>query len=856
MVSLFKEDQKDVREHLLDLYLDVKVRSNDELDDNKLAEERQKLRNVASNVIIDYIRSSIEILLNLKNEDLPGGGNNGSSSNNQHGFNISESLHNISINSSQSNVMMKFNKKKGQNQKGSNYNLHSPAGSQSDYNRLMNLNDGGETNKSMISNSVNHTTTQMGYEEQMQQYEADIRNHISIEQQLKIYIDNLKYKMECDEKELIKKEQQFNEQISQLQKDKARLDELMSLKDKDLDTCKDEIKLLKDQVTSIETKNEKMRKESLQVAESKFKIQMSQMQEELDKYKTAYQSQHLTRQYSNMTAQRPFNNQFEGIQQSQNNNNSASVNAFQYQTSNEGMNNGAMQLVNFYANEDQNLIGVDHKSGNLPSGHKKNQLSLQSNKSTGKILTSGYAHTLSTHQSTQGVKDHQNQINQNFHNTVQSHQKYQPQANNLMGISNQISFTNPRNSTAMETNAKIAASHNSMESSKQSKTKTMIKNHSEYFVTNPNVRELVENSQKSFRNKAAQLLNSQGALAKKSTVNKSPEKSLTKTSLYKMTMQKSQEKFQTTGLNTNNKRLSNKPSKERNLLQQSTQMSQASFNQSLTSQAHGHHHRRSKTGAMNSFLGISNTVASTSFRPTANNSYQRSRENSQSNNSRVGISGSTAQSMIAQQQAVLNGLNMMPANNQASYSFIKNSNLGQGRTIQGPVAANFNLGSLQTYSIDNYDIQDDNTHKIPHSYQMKEILNSNHFNSLFDEDAEKAEKEKKSLDGGTQHIKSMKNLKATILGSHQHIKQPTKFKVSEKDIQYRNNQIHESQIETLKKMQSSFNPQNQRAAQGLAATSVLTFSNSLTGTQQINIPTQSITINHSNNINSNHSKNM
>ncbi len=56
----------------------------------------------------------------------------------------------------------------------------------------------------------------MGLEEQMQQYEADIRNHISvklilfltlqIEQQLKIYIDNLKYKSECEEKEFIKKE--------------------------------------------------------------------------------------------------------------------------------------------------------------------------------------------------------------------------------------------------------------------------------------------------------------------------------------------------------------------------------------------------------------------------------------------------------------------------------------------------------------------------------------------------------------------------------------------------------------------------------------------------------------------------
>jgi hypothetical protein len=35
----------------------------------KLLEERSKLKNVGTKVIVDYIRSSIEILLNLKMED-------------------------------------------------------------------------------------------------------------------------------------------------------------------------------------------------------------------------------------------------------------------------------------------------------------------------------------------------------------------------------------------------------------------------------------------------------------------------------------------------------------------------------------------------------------------------------------------------------------------------------------------------------------------------------------------------------------------------------------------------------------------------------------------------------------------
>lgn len=111
-IATLSEDLQDVREYLLDLYLDVKVRSNEEvmyfkihnrqlplisflfyiyllkyilffnfndltwlclqlnsLDDVKLTEERRKLSLISCKVLIDYIRSSIEILLNLKAED-------------------------------------------------------------------------------------------------------------------------------------------------------------------------------------------------------------------------------------------------------------------------------------------------------------------------------------------------------------------------------------------------------------------------------------------------------------------------------------------------------------------------------------------------------------------------------------------------------------------------------------------------------------------------------------------------------------------------------------------------------------------------------------------------------------------
>ena len=38
------------------------------LDDNKLEDEKKKLKTIDTKVIVEYIRTSIEILLNLKME--------------------------------------------------------------------------------------------------------------------------------------------------------------------------------------------------------------------------------------------------------------------------------------------------------------------------------------------------------------------------------------------------------------------------------------------------------------------------------------------------------------------------------------------------------------------------------------------------------------------------------------------------------------------------------------------------------------------------------------------------------------------------------------------------------------------
>lgn len=48
--------------------------------------------------------------------------------------------------------------------------------------------------------------------------------------------------MECEEKDMIAKENTFKDQISQLSKDKQRLDELMTIKDQEISALKDNIR--------------------------------------------------------------------------------------------------------------------------------------------------------------------------------------------------------------------------------------------------------------------------------------------------------------------------------------------------------------------------------------------------------------------------------------------------------------------------------------------------------------------------------------------------------------------------------------------------------------------------------------
>ena len=61
-----------ITQALIDLYLNVKVRNSEDIEnysEENLEEERGSLKDTDPLIIIDYIKSSIEILLSLKQED-------------------------------------------------------------------------------------------------------------------------------------------------------------------------------------------------------------------------------------------------------------------------------------------------------------------------------------------------------------------------------------------------------------------------------------------------------------------------------------------------------------------------------------------------------------------------------------------------------------------------------------------------------------------------------------------------------------------------------------------------------------------------------------------------------------------
>jgi hypothetical protein len=72
-----------LKEALLELYLSVKIRSDEEIDnytEEQFKQEKEMMKDVDGFTLIDYIKSSIEILMNMKIEENENNGKHNDSS--------------------------------------------------------------------------------------------------------------------------------------------------------------------------------------------------------------------------------------------------------------------------------------------------------------------------------------------------------------------------------------------------------------------------------------------------------------------------------------------------------------------------------------------------------------------------------------------------------------------------------------------------------------------------------------------------------------------------------------------------------------------------------------------------------
>jgi len=159
----------EVHRALIELYLDVKVRSNEEivtLNEDKLEKEQARLMETETLALVEYIKTSIEILLNLKMD-------------------------------SSAHTKQSFRQ-----------------------NRVDTEGTTSQLDNSHVTSSSNFTSVNgqppKAYEEMIQKLESDVRSHIRIEQQIKIAMEGLQQKVEDKDREKKQLKSEYKQYINEL----------------------------------------------------------------------------------------------------------------------------------------------------------------------------------------------------------------------------------------------------------------------------------------------------------------------------------------------------------------------------------------------------------------------------------------------------------------------------------------------------------------------------------------------------------------------------------------------------------------------------------------------------------------
>lgn len=204
------DNPRSIKEAIIDLYLAIKIRSTEELDqinDGNLEDEKSKLLNGSDCFqILEYIRSSIEIIMNLKIEDLEK--NDGKKKK----IAPKRAVNTDVMPSEERSVMQEAPETDLDEISVESRNLIQ----QSMKDALVHMVENNETGDLGGGKKIGPPAV---YEKIIQKLESDIRGHIRLEHEMKIHMDYLEGKVEKFEKEEFSRDQEtdkINRQILSL----------------------------------------------------------------------------------------------------------------------------------------------------------------------------------------------------------------------------------------------------------------------------------------------------------------------------------------------------------------------------------------------------------------------------------------------------------------------------------------------------------------------------------------------------------------------------------------------------------------------------------------------------------------
>lgn len=130
------------------------------------------------------------------------------------------------------------------------------------------------------------------YEKMVQKLEGDVRNHIRIEQQLKLHIETIQNKLEDYEKSKGHSSKKNVDQVEQLKKENRRMDELITVKEEKIKRLEEMCDQSQRKLKNSEEDSVKCKalEEKIKFIEKQYNKDLQKLQSELNLYKKYQQS--------------------------------------------------------------------------------------------------------------------------------------------------------------------------------------------------------------------------------------------------------------------------------------------------------------------------------------------------------------------------------------------------------------------------------------------------------------------------------------------------------------------------------------------------------------------------------------